>query len=100
MRRQHLGGMTPEWLLDQAAALQTCSQSLGHVVPGSVCEERMDDLSQFVTGTSRIQPLHDAIKIGKAVNDGASNLGKLIAGVLGALGRERGRGRKRGFPLV
>ena len=50
-------------------------------MPGSVCEERLDDLSQFVTGKSRIQLLHDAIKIGKAVRDAASNLGELIVGM-------------------
>ena len=35
-------------------------QALGYVVPGSVHEEHIDDLSQFVTNTSRRQLLHDA----------------------------------------
>ena len=43
---------------------------LGYVVPGSVCEEHIDDLSQFVTNASRIQLLHDAALIDKAVKDG------------------------------
>ena len=35
-------------------------QYLQYVVPGSACKEHADDLSQLVTGTSRIQLLHDA----------------------------------------
>ena len=60
-----------------AGCLQSCSwargllfefvQALKYVVPGSVCEEHIDDLSQFVTNTSRIQLFHDAALIGKAV---------------------------------
>ena len=48
---------------------QTCSwatgllfelvQPLGYVILGSVCEEHIDDLSQFGTSASRIQLLHD-----------------------------------------
>ena len=34
---------------------------------GSVCEKHIDDLSQVVTNSSRIQLLHDAALIGKAV---------------------------------
>ena len=41
-------------------------QALGCVVPGSVCEENIDDLSQFVTNNSRMQLLHGAALIGKA----------------------------------
>ena len=37
-------------------------QSLVYVVPGSVCEEHIDDLSQVVTNSS-----HDAAQIGKDV---------------------------------
>ena len=58
-----------------AGWLQSCSwargflfelaQALGYVFPGSVCDEHIDDLSQFVTNTSRIQLLHDAALIGK-----------------------------------
>ena len=46
-----------------AGCLQSCSwargllfefvQALGYVVPGSVCEEHIDDLSHFVTNKSR-----------------------------------------------
>ena len=53
-----------------AGCLQSCSwargllfelvQSLEYVIPGSVCEEHIDDLSQFSTRSSRIQLLHDA----------------------------------------
>ena len=68
-----------------AGCLQSCSwakrplfelvESFGYVVPGSVCEKHMEDLSQFMTKTSRIQHPHDAIKIGKEVRDGGSNVG-------------------------
>ena len=58
-----------------AGCLQRCSwargllfeliRALEYVVPGSVCEGHIDDLSQFVTNTNRIQLLHDAALIGK-----------------------------------
>ena len=67
-----------------AGCLQSCSwargllfelvQALGYVVPGSVCEEHIDDVSQFVMNTSRIQLLHDAALIDKAVKDGTAKL--------------------------
>ena len=41
-------------------------QAFRYVVPRSVCEEHIDDLSQFVTNTSRIQLFHDAALIGKS----------------------------------
>ena len=93
--------------------LQSCSwasgilfelvQMLGCVVSGSVCEEHIDGLSQFVTNTSRMQLSHDAALIGKAVKDGTvklgltlsckstllandKSLGKLIVGHLGTEG--------------
>ena len=44
-------------------------QALEHVVPGSVCEEHIDDLSQFVTNTSRKQLFQDAALIGRAVKE-------------------------------
>ena len=53
-----------------AGCLQSCSwargllfefvQALGYVVPGSVCEEHIDDLSHFVTNKSRMQLFQDA----------------------------------------
>ena len=45
------------------------------MVPGSVSEERIDDLSQFVTNKSRIQLFQDAALIGKAVKEGTAELG-------------------------
>ena len=72
-----------------AGCLQSCSwatgvlselvQALGYVVPGSVCEEHIDDLSPFVTSTSRMQLLHDAALIGKAVKDGTAKLGLTLS---------------------
>ena len=44
------------------------------MVAGSVCEEHIDDLPQPVTNTSRMQLLHDAALIGKAVRDGTAKL--------------------------
>ena len=65
-----------------AGCLQSCSwargllfelvQALGYVAPGSVCEEHIDDLSQFVTNTSHIQLFQDAALIGKAVKEGTA----------------------------
>ena len=49
------------------------------VVPGSVCEEHVDDLSQFVTNASRMQLLHDAVLIGKTVKDGTAKLGLTLS---------------------
>ena len=50
------------------------SEALGYVVPGSVCEEHIDDLSQFGTNTSRIQLFQDAALIGKSVKEGTAKL--------------------------
>ena len=67
-----------------AGFLQSCSwargplfelvQALVYVVPGSVCEEDIDDLSQFVANTSRIQLFHDAALTGKAAKEGTAKL--------------------------
>ena len=72
-----------------AGCLQSCSwargllfefvQALGYVVPGSVCEEHIDDLSHFVTNKSRMQLFQDAAKIGRAVKVGTSELGLTLA---------------------
>ena len=68
-----------------AGCLQSCSwargllfefvQALGYVVPGSVCEKYIDDLSHFVTNKSRMQLFQDAAKIGRAVKVGTAELG-------------------------
>ena len=50
-----------------------------YVVPGSVCEEHVDDLSQFVTNTSRTQLFHDAAPDGKAVEEGTAKLGPTLS---------------------
>ena len=50
-------------------------QALVYVVLGSDCEEHIDDLSQFVTNTSRIQVFRYAALIGKAVKEGTAKLG-------------------------
>ena len=54
-------------------------RALGYVVPGSVCEEHIDDLSQFVTNKSRMQLFHDAAKIGRAVKMGTAELGLTLS---------------------
>ena len=53
--------------LGPEGSLSELVQSLGHVVPGLVCEEHVDDLSQLVANTSRMQLFHDAALIGKAM---------------------------------
>ena len=45
-----------------------------------VCEEHIDDLSQFVSNTSRIQLFQDAALIGKAVKEGTAKLGLTLSG--------------------
>ena len=72
-----------------AGCLQSCSwvrgllfdlfQALVYVAHGSVCEEHIDDLSQFVTNTSSLHLLHDAALIGKAVKDGTAKLGETLS---------------------
>ena len=72
-----------------AGCLQSCSwargllfeivQTLVYVVLGSVCEEHIDDLSQFVTNTSRMQMSHAAALVGKAVKDGTAKLGPTLS---------------------
>ena len=54
-------------------------QAFGYVVPGSVCEELIDDLSHFVTNKGRMQLFHDAAKIGKAVKVGTAELGLTLS---------------------
>ena len=73
----------------QLGCLQSCSwargllfelvQALEDVVPGSVCEEHIDDLPQFVTNTCRIQLFQDAAFIGKAVKEGTVKLGLTLS---------------------
>ena len=63
-----------------AGCFQSCSwargllfefvQALGYVVPGSVCEEHIDDLSHFVTNKSRMQLFRDAARIGRESRNG------------------------------
>ena len=82
-----------------AGCLQSCSwarglwfelvQALGYVVPGSVCEEHIDDLSQFVANTCRIQLFHDAALIGKAVKEGTAKLGLILSGKSTLLANDR-----------
>ena len=72
-----------------AGCLQSCSwargllfefvQALGYVVPGSVCEEHIDDLSHFVTNKSRMQLFQDAAEIGRAVQVGTAELGLTLS---------------------
>ena len=52
---------------------------VGYVVPGSVCEEHIDDLSHFVTNKSRMQLFQDAAKIGRAVKVGTAELGLTLS---------------------
>ena len=68
-------------------------QALVFVVPGSVCEEHIDDLSQFVTNTSRIQLFQDAALIGKAVKEGTAKLGLTLSGKSTLLANDKSLGK-------
>ena len=63
------------------------------MVPGSVCEEHIDDLSQFVTNTSRIRLFQDATLIGKAVKEGTAKLGLTLSGKSTLLGNDKALGK-------
>ena len=63
------------------------------VVPGSVGEEHIDDLSQFVTNTSRIQLFQDAALIGKAVKEGTAKLGLTLSGKSTLLANDKSVGK-------
>ena len=72
-----------------AGCLHSCSwargllfelvQSSGYVIPGSVCEEHIDDLSQFATSSSLTQLLRDAAQIGRKLKDGTARLGLTLS---------------------
>ena len=71
--------LSPEWLLGQELVVRTDS-STGYAIPGSVCEEHIDDLSQFATSSSRIQLLRDAVKLGKKrLSAGTASLGRTLS---------------------
>ena len=84
-----------------AGCLQSCSwargllfelfQALGYVVPGSVCEEHIDDLSHFVTNTSRMQLFQDAALIGKA--EGTAKLDLTLSGKSTLLANDKSLGK-------
>ena len=60
---------------------------------GSVCEEHIDDLSQFVTNTSRTQLFHDAALIGTAVKEGTAKLGLTLSGKSTLLANDKSLGK-------
>ena len=68
-------------------------QALGYVGFRSVCEEHIDDLSQFVTNTSRIQLFHNAALIGKAVKEGTAKLGLTLSGKSTLLANDKSLGK-------
>ena len=68
-------------------------QALVYVVHGPVCEKHIDDLSQFVTNTSRMQLLHDAALIGKAVTDGTAKLGLTLSSKSTLLANDKSLGK-------
>ena len=86
-----------------AGGLQSCSwargllfelvQALEYVVPGSVCEEHIDDLSQFVTNTYRMQLFQDAALIGRAVQEGTAKLGLTLSGKSKLLANDKSLGK-------
>ena len=58
-----------------AGCLQSCSWARGLLFELVHCEDHIDDLSQIVTSTCRIQLFHDAALIGRAVKEGIAKLG-------------------------
>ena len=86
-----------------AGCLQSCSwasgllfelvQALGYVVPGLVCEERIDDLSQFITKTCRMQLFQDAALVGRAVREGTAKLGLALSGKSTLLANDKSLGK-------
>ena len=60
------------------------------MVPGSVCEEHIDDLSQFVTNTSRKQLFQ---LIGKSVKEGTAKLGLTLSGKSTLLANDESLGK-------
>ena len=86
-----------------AGCLQSCSwargllfelvQALGFLVPGSVCEEHIDDLLHFVTNTSHMQLFQDVALIGKAVKEGTAKLGLTLSGISTLLANDKSLGK-------
>ena len=71
-------------------------QAVGDVVLGSVCEEHIDDLSQFVTNSSCMQLLHDATLSGKAVKVGHAELNLVLQ--IDSLGKRQILGKPDRWP--
>ena len=76
---QHFGRLSPKLVLGPENFCLNWSKLWVYVVPGSVCEEHIDDVSQFVTNTSRTQLFHDAAPDGKAVEEGTAKLGPTLS---------------------
>ena len=54
-------------------------QSLGYILPGSVCSEHVDDLSHVLHTSSRALMYNKAIEVGQAVNKGIKELDLRLA---------------------
>ena len=80
------------WQVVTRAALRT-GPSFGIVVPGSVCREHIDDLSHFVTNTSRIQLFQDSALIGKAFKEGTAKLGLTLSCKSALLANDKSLGK-------
>ena len=63
------------------------------MVPGSVCEEHIDDLSHFVTNKSRMQLFQDVARIGKAVKVGTAELGLTLSRKSTLLANDKSSGK-------
>ena len=57
----------------------TFVQSLGYILPGSVCYEHVDDLSHVLQASSKAQLYNKAIEVGQAVEKGIKDLDLRLA---------------------
>ncbi len=62
------------------ALLHRMVENLGYVIPGSVCFEHVDDLSQVVTADCKYKLRDAGISIGRMVRDQAAELGIKLSG--------------------
>ena len=91
LRLQHFGRLSPKLLLATGLLIELV-QSLVCVILWSVCEEHIDDLSQFGTSSSRMQLLHDVAQIGKKGERRYSQVGPDLVVQIHSLGKRQNAG--------
>ena len=95
LQGRHRRGVTPAcWL--ESLELPVGKSFFFSRVPRSFGKEQINDLSQFVTGSSRIQLLHDAVEIGMKARDGGGCPHTSRARRPQTLGSKTAAGKRRG----